>query len=87
MYHDHYPGCGIPIAVFHGVKNNLSINKITRTQSDPNTHFDLSHALPIYPQAKKTKSGIVKGRGIRGVWKASIKTGEEIPDFHRDFAP
>lgn len=31
MYHDHYPGLGIPIAVFHGVKNNLSINKITRT--------------------------------------------------------
>lgn len=86
IYHDYCLGLGTLTAVFHRMKNNLNIRKVTTTQSDPSIHFDFSHALPIHSQTKKTKSGIVEGEEQEerlGKHKEMRKDSY----FHRDFAP
>lgn len=61
IHHDHYPGLGILIADLHGVKNRLSVKKITTTQSDPSTHFDLFHAYPFTLRPKRPPQALWRG--------------------------
>lgn len=49
---DHCRRLGILGAVFHRVKDNLSI-KITAAQPARSIHFDLSHILSIHSQPKR----------------------------------
>lgn len=73
-------GLGILTAVFHRVKANLSIRKITMTQPDCSIHSDVYPALPVHSQ---WPSQSLARRGIRTrVWEAWGR-GEEIPDCLR----
>lgn len=77
MYRDHQPPLGILIGAFYKVENNLTIEKITTTQSDPSIHFDLSHALPIYPRPEKLDQALWRGKEAEeGLGKHKDKGGD-----------
>lgn len=80
MHHDCCVGLGILTAVFHRVRANPSVRKLTRTQPDGSIHSDVCPAVPVHAQSPS--QSLAKRERRTRAWEAWGR-GEEIPDCLR----